>query len=76
MRQNLAVKHAESVKQSEKQMRILQQERQAVFQDAFQNDLKYYKEVGKIPSNFYFHLSLLRGALIFIKKNIWFISRD
>lgn len=31
-------------------MRILQQERQAVFQDAFQSDLKYYKEVGKIPS--------------------------
>lgn len=52
VRQSLASKHAETVKESEKRMRILQQERQAVFQDAFQNDLKYYKEVGKIPSMF------------------------
>lgn len=50
VRQSLASKHAETVKESEKQMRLLQQERQAVFQDAFQSDLQYYKEVGKIPS--------------------------
>ncbi|XP_055318498.1 dysbindin protein homolog [Sitodiplosis mosellana] len=49
VRQSLASKHADTVKESERQMRLLQQERQAVFQDAFQSDLKYYKEVGKIP---------------------------
>lgn len=38
-------------------MRLLQQERQAVFQDAFQSDLKYYKEVGKIPSKSHCQLS-------------------
>lgn len=50
VRQSLASKHAETVKESEKRMRLMQQERQAAFQDAFQSDLKYYKEVGKIPS--------------------------
>ncbi|XP_031629952.1 dysbindin protein homolog [Contarinia nasturtii] len=49
VRQSLASKHAATVKESERQMRLRQQERQAVFQDAFQSDLKYYKEVGKIP---------------------------
>lgn len=50
VRQDLVSKHAETVRESEKQMRLVQQERQAVFQDAFQNDMNYYKEVGKIPS--------------------------
>lgn len=50
MRQSLANGYAQTVRESEKQMRMLQQERQAVFQDAFQSDLQYYKEVGKIPS--------------------------
>lgn len=50
MRQSLAFKHAETVRESERQMRMMQQERQAVFQDAFQQDMEYYKEVGKIPS--------------------------
>lgn len=50
VRQSLAFKHAQTVKESEKQMRMLQQERQAAFQDAFQCDLQYYKEVGRIPS--------------------------
>lgn len=50
VRQNLAVKHADTVKASEKQMRALQLERQSVFQNAFESDLNYYKEVGKIPS--------------------------
>lgn len=54
VRQDLASKHAATVRESEKQMRLLQQERQAVFQDAFQNDLKYYKEAGKIPSKLNF----------------------
>lgn len=50
-------KHAETIRESEKQMRQVQQERQAVFQDAFQSDMKYYKEVGKIiPSKNDFHL--------------------
>lgn len=43
-------KHAETIKESEKQMQQVQQERQAVFQDAFQSDMNYYKEVGQIPS--------------------------
>lgn len=50
VRQSLANGYAQTVRESEKQMRMLQQERQAVFQDAFQSDLQYYKEVGKIPS--------------------------
>lgn len=50
VRQKLAVKHAESVRDCEKQMRSVQLERQAVFQDAFQCDMDYYKEVGRIPS--------------------------
>lgn len=50
VRQNLAVKHAASVRDCEKQMRSVQLERQAVFQDAFQRDMDYYKEVGSIPS--------------------------
>lgn len=50
VRQSLAFKHAETVRESERQMRMMQQERQAVFQDAFQQDMEYYKEVGKIPS--------------------------
>lgn len=50
VRQNLAIKHAESIRNCEKQMRSVQLERQAVFQDAFQRDMEYYKEVGRIPS--------------------------
>lgn len=52
VRQRLAVKHEDTVKESEKQMRALQVERQSVFQNAFESDLNYYKEVGKIPSKF------------------------
>lgn len=58
MRQSLATQHAQTVKKSEKQMRMLQQERQAVFQDAFQSDLQYYKEVGKIPSKPIFNIPI------------------
>lgn len=66
MRQSLASKHAETVRESEKQMRLLQQERQAVFQDAFQSDLQYYKEVGKIPSKF-IHLMMMRYCRSYFK---------
>lgn len=58
VRQNLAFKHAETVRESERQMRMKQQERQAVFQDAFQSDMKYYKEIGKIPSKIPFQYSI------------------
>lgn len=68
VRQSLASKHAETVRESEKQMRLLQQERQAVFQDAFQSDLKYYKEVGKIPSKYRFCTFVFFGHQE--KKNI------
>lgn len=59
VRQSLAVKHEDTVKESEKQMRALQVERQSVFQNAFESDLHYYKEVGKIPSK-----CLRRGILM------------
>lgn len=52
VRHSLAVKHEDTVKESEKQMRALQVERQSFFQNAFESDLNYYKEVGKIPSKF------------------------
>lgn len=55
VRQSLAVKHEDTVKESEKQLRALQLERQSVFQNAFESDLNYYKEVGQIPSKFYRH---------------------
>lgn len=56
VRQELLSKHAETIRESEKQMRQVQQERQSVFQDAFQSDMNYYKEVGKIPSKNDFRL--------------------
>lgn len=56
VRQELVSKHAETIRKSEKQMRQVQQERQAVFQDAFQSDMNYFKERGKIPSKNDFHV--------------------
>lgn len=50
VRHSLAAKHDDAVKASEKQMRAMQLERQMVFQNAFESDLNYYREVGKIPS--------------------------
>lgn len=50
VRERLAKEHADNVGRHEKGMRKVQQERQLVFQDAFQDDLKYYKETGSIPS--------------------------
>lgn len=46
----MATKHAINVKETESQLSVIQKERQAVFQDAFQNDLNCYKELGTIPS--------------------------
>ena len=50
VREKLAKEHAENVGRHEKGMMRIQQERQLVFQDAFQDDLKHYKETGSIPS--------------------------
>lgn len=49
VRKRFALKHAENVKQYENELKKIQQERQAVFQDAFQHDLEIYKEKGSIP---------------------------
>ncbi|GAB0091287.1 Dysbindin protein homolog [Sergentomyia squamirostris] len=49
VREELAKKHADNVMNHELKMRKVQQERQSVFQDAFQDDLKFYKEQGTIP---------------------------
>lgn len=78
MRQSLASKHAQTVKETEKQMRMLQQERQAVFQDAFQSDLQYYKEVGKIPSKLKPIIShfFLRQTHFLTKFSQYFNHRD
>lgn len=50
VRKELVDKHATNVRKYEQKFRMVQQERQAVFQDAFQNDLNCYKEMGTIPS--------------------------
>lgn len=50
VRQELLVKHNENVRKYEQQLRLVQQERQAVFQDAFQEDLRSYQTLGTIPS--------------------------
>lgn len=50
VREKLAKEHADNVGRHEKGMMRIQQERQLVFQDAFQDDLKYYKATGNIPS--------------------------
>lgn len=50
IRQSLASRHAETVQQNDVQRRLMRQERQKVFEEAFQSDMNYYKEVGKLPS--------------------------
>lgn len=55
----MATKHAINVKETESQLSVIQIERQAVFQDAFQNDLNCYKELGTIPSKLTARLYLL-----------------
>lgn len=50
IRKELVDKHSAHVKQYEQKIRSIQQERQAVFQDAFQNDMNCYKKLGTIPS--------------------------
>lgn len=50
VRRELATQHAQNVRQTETQMSVVQKERQAVFQDAFQNDMNCYKTLGTIPS--------------------------
>lgn len=50
VRQELANNHAANVREYENSLRKVQQERQMAFQDAFQDDLKVYKEKGVIPS--------------------------
>lgn len=50
VRQKLLDAHVNNVQDYEKKLGAIQKERQAVFQDAFQNDLKDYKTLGTIPS--------------------------
>ncbi|XP_059618222.1 dysbindin protein homolog [Phlebotomus argentipes] len=49
VREELAKKHSDNVMKHELKMRKVQQERQSVFQDAFQDDMKFYREQGTIP---------------------------
>lgn len=53
VRQELAAQHAANVKEYELSLRKMQQERQMAFQEAFQDDLKTFKEKGSIPSRFF-----------------------
>lgn len=50
VRQKLLDAHVNNVQDYEKKLGEIQKERQAVFQDAFQNDLKDYQTLGKLPS--------------------------
>lgn len=50
VREKLSKEHSQNVCRHEKGLMKVQQERQLVFQDAFQDDLKYYKETGSVPS--------------------------
>ncbi|KAM8707751.1 hypothetical protein ACLKA7_014825 [Drosophila subpalustris] len=52
-RQKVAAEHQQKIRAHEQQLRQLQKERQAVFDDAFRNDLEEYKQRGqltKIPT--------------------------
>lgn len=52
VREQLTTKHAENVVKHERNLKQVQKERQLVFQDAFQDDLKYFKETGNVHSKF------------------------
>lgn len=60
VRTRLARQYADNVSQYEAELKKIQRERQAVFQDAFQHDLELYKQQGMIPSEFY-HLICALG---------------
>lgn len=66
VREDLAKEHSAKVVRQEKQMKRIQTERQLVFQDAFQNDLDYYKKNGNIPSKSF--------IILFWYKNYSFAS--
>ena len=51
-RQKIAVEHQQRIKDHEEKLRKIQKERQAVFDDAFRNDLEEYKQKGHICSKF------------------------
>lgn len=50
VRKELVDRHSANCREYERRIKSAQQERQAVFQEAFQNDLQFYKESGSIPS--------------------------
>lgn len=45
----LTSKHAQVIQQNDQQMYLVRQERQKVFEDAFKNDMDYFKKVGNLP---------------------------
>lgn len=49
-RQKVAAEHQQRIKEHEIKLRNIQKERQAVFDDAFRNDLEEFKQKGHIPS--------------------------
>ncbi|XP_054728768.1 dysbindin protein homolog [Anastrepha obliqua] len=48
-RQRVAAEHQEKIRKHEQQLRQLQRERQAVFEDAFRGDLVEFKTKGTLP---------------------------
>ncbi|EDW70367.1 dysbindin protein homolog [Drosophila virilis] len=48
-RQKIAAQHHQKMQSHEQQLRQLQKERQAVFDDAFRGDLEEYKQRGQLP---------------------------
>lgn len=66
-RQKIATEHQQRIKDHEENLRKIQKERQAVFDDAFRHDLEEFKQKGHIPSKFYEnYINIFFFLLIFI----------
>lgn len=67
----LAAEHLQNVKDYESKKLLKAKERQAIFEEAFETEIKQYKESGIIPSNVQFtsrfFIELLLTHLFFIK---------
>lgn len=58
-RQELAVKHQQTTKDYEVKLKRIQQERQAVFDSAFKNDLEEFKKSGNVPSMYFIGFQII-----------------
>lgn len=52
-RQKLALEQEQRIHNHEMKLQLMQKERQAVFEDAFQYDLLEYKRTGQVPSKYW-----------------------